>query len=153
MNTGFTKLFGDIVTSTIWQEPHAARVLWITMLAMKEGDHVVRATVPGLAKIADITVDECEEWLTRFQQPDKFSRSKEFEGRRIEPHEDGWLILNGPKYQNKMRKEDRRDQNREAQQRHRRKKQKIRYAPKNERQTDVYNPLKPTFEEERNGIH
>jgi hypothetical protein len=119
LNTGFTKLFGDLVTSTIWQEPHSARVLWITILAMKEADHVVRATVPGLAKLADITVEECAQWMQKFQEPDEWSRSQEFEGRRIERHPDGWMVLNGPKYQNKMRKEDRREQNREAQKKHR----------------------------------
>ncbi len=111
-------------------------MLWITILAMKESDHVVRATVPGLAKLADITVEECAQWMQKFQEPDQWSRSQEFEGRRIERHEEGWMVLNGPKYQNKMRKEERKDQNREAQKRHRSK-------PKNglkKRKPDAFDP-------------
>lgn len=116
---GYTKLFSQIITSTIWQEPNDCRVLWITMLALKDADHVCRATVPSLAKLADISVEQCEDYLERFQQPDKYSRSQEHEGRRIEKVEDGWYILNGEKYRQKMSKEDRKEQVRKAVARHR----------------------------------
>lgn len=114
MNSGYTKLFGDIVTSTIWQEPNDCRVLWITMLALKDKDHICRATVPALAKLANISNDDCEKYLEKFQKPDKYSRNKEREGRRIEPIDGGWLILNGEKYQQRLSKEERREQVRNA---------------------------------------
>lgn len=98
------------------------RVLWITMLALKDRGQVVRATVPALAKLANISNEDCEGYLAKFQQPDKYSRSQEFEGRRIEAVEGGWYILNGEKYREKMSAEDRREQVRKAVQRHRAKK-------------------------------
>ena len=69
------------------------------MLALQDKDHICRATVPALAKICNITNELCEEYLTDFQQPDKYSRSQEHEGRRIEQIEGGYRILNGEYYQ------------------------------------------------------
>ncbi len=116
---GYTKLFSDIITSTIWQEPNDCRVLWITMLALKDRDNICRATVPALAKLSGISIEEAEGYLHQFQQPDKYSRSQEHEGRRIAPHEGGWLIINGEKYQEKLNAADRREQVRKAVAKHR----------------------------------
>jgi hypothetical protein len=109
MSTGYCKLFTDIVTSTIWHTPNDCRVLWVTMLALKDEQNICRATVPALAKICDITTDKCEEYLQQFQEPDKFSRSQEYDGRRIERVEGGYLILNGQKYRDMLRGQERRD--------------------------------------------
>lgn len=129
---GYTKLFADIVTSTIWQEPNDCRVLWITMLALKDKDNICRATVPALAKLASISLEDAEKYLGQFQSPDKYSRSQEHEGRRIAVAEGGWLILNGEKYQDKLSAADRREQVRVNVARHRAKKlaRKQRYDPK-----------------------
>jgi len=113
MTKGYTKLFSDIVTSTIWQEPNDCRVLWITMLALKDEANICRATVPALAKMCNITNEQCEEYLTKFQEPDRYSRSVEFEGRRIEEVEGGYFILNGQKYRDMLRGQERRDYIRE----------------------------------------
>lgn len=120
--SGYTKLFADIVTSTIWQEPNDCRVLWITMLALKDRDNICRATLPFLATACKITNEEAERYLEQFQQPDKWSRSQEHEGRRIAPADGGWLILNGEKYQDKLSAADRREQVRIAVAKHRSKK-------------------------------
>lgn len=122
---GYTKLFSEIITSTIWQEPNDMRVLWITMLALKGRDHVVNATLPSLAKLANISNEDCEAFLARFQQPDKYSRSQEHEGRRIEQCAGGWFILNGEKYRDKLNADDRREQVRLAVERHRAKQPKV----------------------------
>ncbi len=106
---GYTKIFQSIVTSTIWQESNDCRVLWITMLALKESDQICRATVPALAKLAGISIEDTEKFLQKFQEPDKYSRSQEHEGRRIRPAEGGWFILNGWHYQDLLRSAERRD--------------------------------------------
>ena len=116
---GYTKLFQDIVTSTIWVECNDCRVLWITILALKDETNVCRATVPALAKMCNITIQECEDYLVKFQEPDEYSRSREFEGRRIERVDGGWLVLNGQKYRDMMRGEERRDYVREQVRKHR----------------------------------
>lgn len=117
--TGYTKLFSEIVESTIWQEPNDCRVLWITLLALKDREHVVRATIPYLSKVSNISVEQTEEYLERFQQPDKYSRSQEHEGRRIAKVDGGWFVLNGEKYRQKLSKIDRQEQVRVAVAKHR----------------------------------
>lgn len=133
--TGYTKLFSEIVESTIWQEPNDCRVLWITLLALKDREHVCRATIPYLAKVANLTVQQVEEYLHGFQQPDKYSRSQEHEGRRIEKIEGGWFILNGEKYRQKLSQIDRKEQVRAAVARCREKKNGLR-----KRSADDFNP-------------
>jgi hypothetical protein len=95
---GFSKLFSSIVTSTIWGENHATVRVWITMLATADYDGNVEGSVPGLAHLARVTMDEVQHALKILSSPDPFSRSKEHEGRRIEAFDGGWRILNYAKY-------------------------------------------------------
>jgi hypothetical protein len=117
--TGYTKLFHSIVTSTIWQADDKTRIVWITLLALSDKDGMVEGSVPGLARVAGVSVEDCVRALENLQKPDKYSRSPEHEGRRIEPEDGGWLILNRAKYQYKLSTEDRRERDRIRQQRHR----------------------------------
>jgi hypothetical protein len=98
MSTTFTKLFASITESTIWSEPHTVRIVWITMLAMADRHGRVWASIPGLANRSRVTLEECEDALDRFQKPDKYSRTPDFGGRRIEPIDGGWRLLNHAKY-------------------------------------------------------
>jgi hypothetical protein len=107
--TGYTKLFSQILDSTVWREDDHARILWITMLAMADRDGIVQSSIPGLADRARISIEHCEAGLKRFQQPDKYSKSKEDEGRRIRPIEGGWLLINHGKYRALMSREDQRE--------------------------------------------
>lgn len=98
----FAKLSSNLITSSLWAtETAEAKVLWITLLALKDRDGIVEATVPGLARLAGITLEECEAALGRFCEPDPYSRTKEHEGRRLEPVEGGWQLLNHAKYRGK----------------------------------------------------
>ena len=81
--SGYTKLFNSILHSTIWQEPNETKILWITMLAMCDKHGEVHASIPGLARLAGITIEQAESGIARFMSPDKFSRSKEFEGKGL----------------------------------------------------------------------
>jgi hypothetical protein len=106
--SGYTKLFSSIIHSTIWQEPLEVKVVWITLLAMKDRDGNVLCSIPGLARSAGVTIEQCEAALEHFRQPDKYSSTKDNEGRRIQDIEGGWFILNHYKYQETMSLEDRR---------------------------------------------
>jgi len=119
---GYAKLFSSIVHSTIWREPMPTRVVWITMLALADKNGRVEASIPGLADVSRVTITECEDALFTLRQPDPYSRSKEFEGRRIEQIDGGWLVLNYSKYRDLLRAEEKREQGAERQRRHRRKK-------------------------------
>ena len=113
MAEGFTKLFSTLTTSTIWSEPLATRVVWITMLAVADRNGEVQAAIPGLARLANVSVQECETALQTFLSPDPYSRTTDNEGRRIEVIDGGWRLLNHAKYRAKMAAEERREYKRE----------------------------------------
>lgn len=119
---GYSKLFNEIVLSTIWHEPDHVRIVWITMLAIKDRWHKINSSVPGLASIARVSIEQCEEALKILSSPDIYSRSKENEGRRIAECDGGWVVLNGEKYRNKMSLDERREYNRIKQREYRSKK-------------------------------
>lgn len=106
---GYTKLFSSIVASTIWREDDKTRIVWITMLAMKNERHIVEASIPGLADMARVSLKECEAALGKLEGPDKYSRNQENKGRRIEPCPGGWLILNGEHYRQLLSADERRE--------------------------------------------
>ena len=60
MNQNFTKLYASIVTSTIWREDDKVRIVWITMMAIADQYGEVAGSVPGLAALANVSVDECK---------------------------------------------------------------------------------------------
>jgi hypothetical protein len=118
----FVKLFGSILDSSIWGEPSHVKLVWITMLAMADKYGEVDASVPGLAKRAGVTRNECDDALQRFLSPDPDSRNPENEGRRIEVIQGGWGLLNHEYYRNLMSKEDQTEQSKIRMQKSRAKK-------------------------------
>lgn len=98
-NKGFVLLWGKILQSSIWDEDTATRVVWITMLAMKDEGGLVVATVDSLRRAANVTPEECQRALEKFMAPDPSSGSPEDEGRRIRKVDGGWAIINHQKYQ------------------------------------------------------
>lgn len=118
----FVKLFSGIVQSTVWREDLHVKVVWITLLALSDWNGIVCASVPGLASAAGVSVDQCREALERLCAPDEDSRTKEYEGRRIEPVDGGWFILNYVKYREMRDEERRKEQVRQAVARHRERK-------------------------------
>ena len=114
---GYTKLFSTILASTIWREPAEVRVVWITMLAMADASGRVDGSVPGLADLARVSLEQCQSALKCLGEPDFFSRTKENEGRRIREVPGGWEILNYLRYRESGSDDLRREQNREAQRR------------------------------------
>jgi hypothetical protein len=100
----WTKLFSNLPKSTIWRASKEAKILWVTMLALKDKDGIVDGTIPGLAKEADLTLEETEAALVYLMSPDKYSRTKDNEGRRVKEIEGGWVILNHFLYRDEMEK-------------------------------------------------
>ncbi len=109
MQRGFTKLFNTIVTSTIWQEDDKTRIVWITMLAIADAFGNVFAAIPGLASVANVTIEAAQKAVENLLAPDEWSRTKDFEGRRIEVIDGGWHILNYGKYRKMMDEEERKE--------------------------------------------
>ena len=106
-----------MLTSSIWEEPHETFRVWLTMLLMANKDGIVDASVPGLARLARVTLEECEQALAVLSNPDRFSRTPDREGRRIEPVEGaGWRLVNHAKYRQKLGVEERREYKRQHEQ-------------------------------------
>ena len=114
--SSYIKLFSEILTSTIWQEPDSTRIVWLTMLAMADKNGEVKASIPGLASFAKVPIEAAETALEAFKSPDRYTRTKEHEGRRIEDIDGGWNLLNHGKYRARMNAEDRREKDRERKQ-------------------------------------
>jgi hypothetical protein len=117
--TGFSKLWADIVHSTVWREDMHVKVVWVTMLAMSDRNGNVASSLPGLADAARVPLDLTVDALKRLSSPDPYSRTKEYEGRRIQEIEGGWHILNYVKFRNRRSQEERRIKVAEAVQRYR----------------------------------
>jgi len=130
----YTKLFNSIVTSTIWTEDDKTRIVWITMLAMSDQNGEVHASVPGLARVAGVTLADCELALGKLLGPDPYSRTPDNEGRRIAPIDGGWELLNHRKYRAMASREDEKKSNAVRQERFR-----ARHAPV----TDSNAPITP----------
>lgn len=94
----FTNVYRSMLTSSIWTTPHPRlhmiRCVWVTLMLMADRRGYVHSSVPGLAAAALVSLEEAEEALELFRGPDKYSRTKEHDGRRIADAPGGWLLLN-----------------------------------------------------------
>lgn len=123
----YVKLFSRIVTSSMWSEDSDTRVVWVTMMALANQYGEVMASIPGLARTANVTVEKCQEALAKFLAPDPFSRTKAHEGKRVGEIPGGWRLLNWDLYRELMSLEERREYKRvkEAERRERKRGQSV----------------------------
>jgi len=95
----YSKLFSSILTSSVWDTDIETRVVWITLLALKDQDGFARvATVEGLARLARVSVEGARKAVEILTSPDPESSDPEHDGRRIERAPGGWVVLNAKKY-------------------------------------------------------
>ena len=98
----YTKLYQRILQSSVWKCSSDVRIVWITLLALKDGDGMVKGTAGWLADQARVSDEVCEEALRIFSSPDARSRTGDNEGRKIKAVEGGWVILNHLLYRDGM---------------------------------------------------
>jgi hypothetical protein len=115
--SGFTKLVPEIIQSSIWNESSDIRIVWITLLAIKDEHGYVRGDTFTIARMANVEPDVAELALKKFQEPDPLSHTPENEGRRIAKAPGGWIVLNHDLYRERNRTEYNREYKRR--QRHR----------------------------------
>ncbi len=127
----YTKLFSSIITSTIWTERPSICKLWITMLALANQHGEVHASIPGLAQLAAVPLEDAVEAIARFSAPDPYSRTKDDEGRRIEEIDGGWVLLNHRKYREMASKEESISANAARQKRFRERQKRNEVTPRN----------------------
>lgn len=108
MNT-WAPLFSRIVDSSLWLEDDYVVKVFLTMMAKKDADMVVRGSAFNISQWAKKSEQETLDALKILSSPDtKRIEPQPFEGRRIERVEDGWLILNGKVYRDLMVQENER---------------------------------------------
>ncbi len=99
----FSPLFASIVCSSLWREPDYVVKIFLTMIALKGRDHMVRMGTYELADFAKKTEQEVIDAIKILEAPDtRKLEPQPFEGRRVERRDGGWFILNGEKYQSQM---------------------------------------------------
>lgn len=122
----YSKLFSSIVHSSLWTEEHHVRLLFVTLLALADREGHVYGSRNGLERAANILysvedgdIDPWESLMAPDPDSADLIRNPENEGRRIEAIDGGFRILNYVYYRSLRNDDDRREQNREAQQRFR----------------------------------
>ena len=119
----YSKLFASLLTSSVWDTDIETRVVWITLLALKDQDGFARvATVEGLARLARVSVEGAEKAVKILTGPDPDSSDPEHDGRRIERAPGGWIVLNAKKYDELGSEQHRREKNAEYVRKHRERK-------------------------------
>lgn len=119
----FVKLFSSITESSLWSEPKEVRLLFVTMLAKANQIGFVEASLPGLARVANLSMEETVSALECLQSPDKFSKNPENEGRRIISVPGGFMILNYEDYRERRNVEERQEYMRNYMKAYRKRKQ------------------------------
>lgn len=87
-------------------ESDKTRIVWITLLALADKNGEVQGSIPGLARLAGVSVEDCQAAIEKLLSPDKFSRTQVADGRRIEKIDGGWELINHAKYRALASKED-----------------------------------------------
>lgn len=95
----YTKLAKTIIYSSIWGEDGDTCKVWVTFLALKDKDGIVKMNVTGIARIANLPLKKCEQAIRKFESPDPNSSSDADNGKRIRKlKEGGWQVINHLKY-------------------------------------------------------
>jgi hypothetical protein len=99
MNSGFTLLWSKTLLSSLWlNESKETKILFFTMLMLKDHDGVVLSSVPGLAHASKLTVAEVEESLKQLLSKDQHDSSGVEGGIRIRVVPGGWQVVNHDLY-------------------------------------------------------
>lgn len=141
----YAKLFSSITESSLWCDTKDVRILFVTMLAKADQNGFVEASLPGLARVANLTLDETEQALDCLRAPDPYSKNPANEGRRVADVPGGFAVLNYDDYRSRRNAEERREYMREYMQQYRKQDEKPRKQRVNKRKqklTDV-NHSKP----------
>jgi hypothetical protein len=99
MNHGFTLLWSKTLLSSLWlNESKETKILFFTMLMLKNSDGVILSSVPGLAHASKMTLPEVEVALAALLSKDNFDSSGVEGGIRIRVVPGGWQVVNHDLY-------------------------------------------------------
>lgn len=95
MRHQYTPIFRDLLTSSLWASATpATRCVWLALLLLADPEGYVPASIPGLARAANVSDEEARVAVDVLEARDPDSRTADHDGRRIAKVPRGWLILN-----------------------------------------------------------
>jgi hypothetical protein len=107
---GYCKIYDDVLTGSVNDQPDHVFRLWITLCLLADRDGVVRGTAAWLGRQAGgMSSDRVRESLDFFNTPDPGSKCPEYEGRRAVPMEGGWFLPSKATYRDSKKDEDLRE--------------------------------------------
>ena len=121
----YSKLFSSITFSSLWCESKETRLLFVSMLAQADETGFVEASLPGLARIANLTQDETKEALDVLMSADPHSKNPANDGKRVVQMDGGYGLLNYETYREKRDAEARKKYQREYMREYRKRKQNV----------------------------
>jgi len=87
----FTKIFQQLLDSTVNELKEHVRLMWFYLLLLAEPpDGIIDMTATAIARRTNMPVSEVEDAIAQLCTPDPMSRSQEEEGRRLVPIRDGY---------------------------------------------------------------
>lgn len=99
MSDGFTLLWGKTLYSSLWLNgSKEVKLLFFTLLMLKDSNGVVLSSVPGLVHASKLTLQEVESALTELLAKDDFDTSGVEGGIRIRKIPGGWQVVNHDLY-------------------------------------------------------
>lgn len=112
----YGKIFESMYDGTLsadWK----AMVTFQQFIVLADSEGVVDYTPPALSRRTGIPLEIIEHGIEKLEQPDKYSRSADSDGRRIVLIDDhrpwGWLIVNYEHYRDIAKQSDRRENTKE----------------------------------------
>lgn len=101
----FVVIDAEILSSSIWAEAIHTKLVWLTLLILCDTDGYVGASLPGIAHAAGVTLEQAQDALGTLQRADPHSRTQSHDGRRLEPVERGWQVLNFREHLDRLSRE------------------------------------------------
>lgn len=96
---GFTLLWAKMLDSSVWvKESKETRLLWVTVMMMKNSKGQIHSSVLGLGHRARLAPYEVKESLRILLAPDPDDTSGVEEGRRLREIPGGWEVVNHDLY-------------------------------------------------------
>lgn len=103
---GYTPVFDSVFTGTL-SGKYPDTAAWLFLLALADKHGVVDMTPAYISLVTGMPESSLVECITRFMEPDPYSRTIDEEGRRLVPIDParpwGWKIVNHRKYREKAR--------------------------------------------------
>lgn len=98
---GWNPLDESLLSSSVLAEGPDVVATWALLIASADRMGESHLTVPFVASVLRISDERAEKAFAVLAGPDKRSRNKEHDGRRIIPVDGGWLLVSHAKYREK----------------------------------------------------